>query len=1172
LKQNYRRLLLRKKRAVLFPSGAKVCPEETVEQAMINHLQYFKLRACQEIIWEAFKIFWDRLPDYEDYRIWTNLCEGGSTNLFEIGTNFSHSEEHFRMITKKLSLMKEAVSRSEKTAPSPAGVATPFKETTVNVLPPQEMSVKSTMQNNISTHEETENNINNEIKKITEKPLKPIAEQMVEFSIHLSEEMYGEGLSDQSTTQYQQLTARFISQVQSIFQELPGYKKIRVIEFRPPQEKGRGGVEVHYTVTFDGDAETISNATLDLINLHSNKVEVNNIVEGEDHPTAIYTINDFRGYITDALFKKTSAGNITMALDPHSLRLITGPGFPLQEASSLTDFDFSAKDDTFILNENLLPYMKPGSVALFDDGSGSGFDHSGQEMEANLRPRTISTLEPVSYPTPSSWLEDNILVQTLIEENTNRMTIDYTVDPVNFSANTPQEKLLDTTGEEFKIKTEAFDRFIITKRTPNIPLFIETTSEQAPKHWTQESLNVELSSQTAISEHIDNDSLILRPTMQSLFLNTSKEELSTSMDDIGLLLNKTRESVWEQQHGSSSAMYQTVNGISNTEDFSHSVKQTDHTNIHLSMDKTHLRVDTSEKPLLEIFTSSHEKLDSQFRVQEVTSSPVIRPHSSEPTESTINLLEKVTDQDKLLSPITSITRKSTLKLLTTAQQASIYPEATTKIPNLAQLTTGSEDILQQSSTIYNAFSVNDVNSTMKSVTATVGNAKQDKTSSDSNIVDRHDQFSKVPFLHPTELIPPVISVTEDEEIIMRVQDIAIELDHKGTVYYGPGMNQEEKKLTGDSAHSTDMAGEIVSTEENDTNVTGRALVVFFSLRVTNMIFSEDLFNKNSPEYKALEQHFLELLVPYLQSNLTGFQNLEILNFRNGSIVINSRMKFERPVPRNVTNAVYIILEDFCNTAYRTMNLAIDKHSLDVEAGEQADPCKYQACNEFSECLVNHWSGEGECVCNPGHMSIDGLPCQSVCDLQPDFCLNDGKCDIIPGKGAICRCHVGENWWYRGEHCEEYVSEPMVVGLAIASVAGFLLVVSAVLFFLAKTFQHQDVKRDREQSASQRSNSLSFIENAEKYNRVYESEIAGYSQHCRRYPQLSSYSSTSADASTDFSSKEIRDIHETKELTQQEIQDRVQIIELYAKDQQFAEFGRHQMSLNSARKGTLTRCT
>lgn len=74
------------------------------------------------------------------------------------------------------------------------------------------------------------------------------------------------------------------------------------------------------------------------------------------------------------------------------------------------------------------------------------------------------------------------------------------------------------------------------------------------------------------------------------------------------------------------------------------------------------------------------------------------------------------------------------------------------------------------------------------------------------------------------------------------------------------------------------------------------------------------------------------LVPYLQSNLSDFKHLEILNFRNGSIIVNSRMKFAKPVPQDVTNAVYLILDDFCNTAYQRMNLAIDRFSLDVESG------------------------------------------------------------------------------------------------------------------------------------------------------------------------------------------------------------------------------------------------
>lgn len=98
------------------------------------------------------------------------------------------------------------------------------------------------------------------------------------------------------------------------------------------------------------------------------------------------------------------------------------------------------------------------------------------------------------------------------------------------------------------------------------------------------------------------------------------------------------------------------------------------------------------------------------------------------------------------------------------------------------------------------------------------------------------------------------------------------------------------------------------------------------------------------------------LVPYLQSNLSHFENLEILNFRNGSIVVNSRMKFGKPVPRGVTTTVYLILEDFCNTAYQTMNLAIDKYSLDVESGRLLYLCRVFMKAVISTAVVMASSG------------------------------------------------------------------------------------------------------------------------------------------------------------------------------------------------------------------------
>lgn len=60
-----------------------------------------------------------------------------------------------------------------------------------------------------------------------------------------------------------------------------------------------------------------------------------------------------------------------------------------------------------------------------------------------------------------------------------------------------------------------------------------------------------------------------------------------------------------------------------------------------------------------------------------------------------------------------------------------------------------------------------------------------------------------------------------------------------------------------------------------------------------------------------------------------------------------------------------------------------------------------------------------------------------------------------------------------------------------------------------------------------------MERATKYNPMYESEATtGYSHYYRRYPEPPVYSSASAEASTDFSSEEIRHIYDNSELTKE----------------------------------------
>ncbi|CAN9498290.1 unnamed protein product [Ophioblennius macclurei] len=94
----------RHRRNVLFPSGVKMCSQETYEQVVSNHLRYFHLRVCQETVWEAFKIFWDRLPERDEYQVWVSRCLDESVSISDIGNFFSRSEEHQNLIRIRVAM------------------------------------------------------------------------------------------------------------------------------------------------------------------------------------------------------------------------------------------------------------------------------------------------------------------------------------------------------------------------------------------------------------------------------------------------------------------------------------------------------------------------------------------------------------------------------------------------------------------------------------------------------------------------------------------------------------------------------------------------------------------------------------------------------------------------------------------------------------------------------------------------------------------------------------------------------------------------------------------------------------------------------------------------------------------------------------------------------------
>ncbi|CAO2631732.1 Interphotoreceptor matrix proteoglycan 2, partial [Lemmus lemmus] len=1172
------RWLPRRRRSILFPNGVKVCPNESATEAVANHVKYFKARVCQEAIWEAFRTFWDRLPGREEYRYWMDLCEDGTTSVFEMGTQFSQSMEHRSLIMKVsvarkkclFSSCKDQACGPELSSPVPVGDTSTFTGAVPSASYPGVASESSVVS--------PEESISNEIEKVTEGPTQPAVEQIAEFSIHLLGKQYSEELQDPSSALYRLLVEEFISEVGNAFTGLPGYKDVRVLEFRSPQENG-SGIDTLYVVTFNGEA--ISNTTWDLISLHSNKVENHGLVELDDKPTAVYTISNFRDYIAETLHQNFLMGNSSLNPDPKSLQLVNVRGVLLPQTEDIAPWNTqssslqvtapSALDNTPqaewpSADESTTTSISPPG---FSSGPPSA---TGRELwaasalgDSGSTPKLASLSEVVLSSSPEV-LEGSRLTLHSVTPAVLEMAL-----PVASEGRTSGSSMLEDANIE---EPENASMDVV----PSSSLIKPVPKETVPP--MEDSGMTLLTSSPHLTSSVIED--LVKDTTAPFGLDSLTSKVSDLLDVSQWFPDTSEENEFIFESGLVSGSGKNMDLITwprsetslekTTETLSLSWPEDGYVLLPtVALEKLHIdgRVDSTEQT-----TEPSEHRDSDrstnFAEEEPLGGftlPILVESATQATSLSFSKhTSDVPDTDSY-----SVTKASSLLAALTIPAST---EQTEEVNILLK-----EDMQTEPSSHEGLHGeISGVKPDMQPVwtilpesdivwtrTSSLGKLSRDTLASTRASTGR--LWLKASMTHSTELPPTTSSTQLEDEVIMGVQDISLELDRVGRDYHQPELTQEQNGKVGSyvemstNVHYTEMPIVAQPTKGGDLSHTQTAgtLVVFFSLRVTNMMFSEDLFNKNSLEYKALEQRFLELLVPYLQSNLSGFRNLEILNFRNGSIVVNSRVKFAESVPPDVNNAMYMILEDFCTTAYQTMNLDIDKYSLDVESGDDANPCKFQACNEFSECLVNPWSGEAKCKCYPGYLSVDELPCQSLCDLQPNFCLNDGKCDIMPGHGAICRCRVGSNWWYRGQHCEEFVSEPFVIGVTIASVVSLLLVISAVIFFTVKTLQAHNIRRERKRPISSQPDSLSSVENAMKYNPAYESRLAGCEQYERPCSHRPFYSSASEEVFGGLSREEIRQMYESSDLSKEEIQERMKILELYANDPEFAAFVReHQM--------------
>ncbi|XP_050975136.1 interphotoreceptor matrix proteoglycan 2 isoform X2 [Labeo rohita] len=1276
-------LLRRHKRNVFLSSGVRLCSQETVQQAVTNHLKYYKLRVCQEIVWESFKIFLDRLPNQEEYKSWMNRCQTESVSIQEIGATFSQSEEHLALIHRRLAQTRLKSPEESSQEHVPPGDELPAETTVVvTTVVPHEViseSVKEVTAESPSAvmTVKMDTEITNEIEQeAAALPSRPLIEQRVELAMLLTGEPWSEELLNSTSSEHGRLTQKITKKISAALEKLTEFKSVSVVDIRPQMDPSSGdkAVLVEYVVSLQTSSEEISSETLDFINLQSNMVE--GTFSYSEGPTVQYTIIDLHPDITETLHGETSPEETHSAdesLDPDHKDDILAveepselPGEVVKEDFTVGDLlDSTMSEEEDLQDKDLVSQFPPSQTLSvegeavgpiidskqdsdltlddFNPASGSGEDGDWVTVLAGAQEPVGETeddedilidvdtpqIEDYEFSTITTVVEED---QILPEETPELITAKAegdgnlpagsdipTMPPVKVaeaeSTLKPEEDLMHSAEEEGveednkeeTVLTEKNEETEVGSDVPTMPPVKVAEAEFTLKpeedvmHPAEEERVEEDNKEETILTEKDEETEVGSdvPTMppvkvaEAEFTLKPEEDLMHPAEEERVEEDNKEETVLtekdeETKVGSDVPTMPPVKvaeaefTLKPEEDLMHPAEE------------ERVEEDNKEETVL-------TEKDEETKVgSDVPTMPPVKVAEAEftlkPEEDLMHPAEeeRVEDDNKEETVLTEKDKETKVGSdVPTMPPVKVAEAEFTLKPEEDLVHPAEEERVEEDNKEETILTEKDEETEVSVITIEESEEveeEEQEESVDSTTVAQENDF----------VLMDVSTIQFSEDVLTEDEILLVTIEPASPVYPTPlspekeppfslitimtptevelvhTLNSDVMTTSLDVIHYKEEEGSGISGVIQGDGVSGialpanpgRSLIVFFSLRVTNMIFSEDLFNKSSAEYKALEQQFLELLVPYLQSNLSHFENLEILNFRNGSIVVNSRMKFGKPVPHGVITAVYLILEDFCNTAYQTMNLAIDKYSLDVESGEQADPCKFQACNEFAECTVNQWSGEAECVCNAGYFSVDGLPCQSICDLQHDFCLNDGKCDVIPGQGAICRCRVGENWWYRGEHCEEYVSEPLVVGIAIASVAGFLLVASGVIFFLARTLRDQ-YDKDEMEDPVRREDSPPFLDRATKYNPMFESDLTtGYSHYYQRYPEPPVHSSASAETSTEFSSEEIRHIYENSELTKEDIQDRIRILELYTRDRQFADFlKQHQIAMDNQRESS-----
>uniref|UniRef100_A0A8D1QZI3 Interphotoreceptor matrix proteoglycan 1 n=1 Tax=Sus scrofa TaxID=9823 RepID=A0A8D1QZI3_PIG len=415
----------RTKRSVFFPTGVKVCPQESMKQILASLQAYYRLRVCQEAVWEAYRIFLDRIPDAGEYQDWVSFCQQETFCLFDIGKNFSNSQEHLDLLQQRIKQRNFTERKSEiptkETLGEPGETPVLLTDITTVSLEPLPLPLDDTLLNEILNNTLPDTRMPTREREFTD-AAEDTLEQKVELSISLANQRFKTELTDSHSPYYQELSAKSQLQMQEVFKKLPGFKEIHVSGFRPKKEKdGSRSTEMQLTAIFKRDKAETKRPAGDLLSFDSNKIEGEGDLRGtmeEGRQTEIYpTALDLRKLISRALEEDQSLDLGTIQFTDEIVESLAGLDPDTQ--SVLPTFLADITKDATLSPERPLgqPWLETVDRAGYILSDGSWSPSAGASTSPSETLPSFTTLSIFSPPDQSATdimsIDETVLIPRL---------------------------------------------------------------------------------------------------------------------------------------------------------------------------------------------------------------------------------------------------------------------------------------------------------------------------------------------------------------------------------------------------------------------------------------------------------------------------------------------------------------------------------------------------------------------------------------------------------------------------------------------------------------------------------------------------------------------------------------------------------------------------------------